>query len=503
MYLNSKQIKIAKKIADSYKVALNISFNYQVPNNIFTCIYDFYALNFLRNGIDEGDYRELMQSNKFQGYQNPKEIEAQINVNQAYNKLCNYLEKQFMNLIYYQVARQFSHLRWFYNYLDSVEQTTVLNHFNQREKNFIQAYLQECEKLGILGSGESSFQEGKKVINALHPNRKFFIELAEKVFESIINYGGYGGKNWVDICEAYLMFFKSSTEIAIDHVFDLQHNTGSIFYKHPKYNELAQDIKEILDNKRNAKYPMVYISHCSHSIQDACRYLMRTDYGIYQDQFKQVEKTRGQLIESLIESLKDKYITDEQMDNILRKIEIEDGFWNMQMQILNRNIRNRRVINRFYLFICNKTIDSEYGKIIKELIENDIITDEKMIAKGMNFLILHDGLYIICEFIYKGKIKNKDTIYNIVLLMKKYDKIGCLLSLAKYISDENLIDDIVRFAVDNDINVVMGRFYECNEQIENKIIDVFIEKKKFKQIQFLIEQGLITDPLVMKKIERA
>ena len=502
IHFNSKQIKIARKIADRYKIALNISFNYQIPNDIFTCIYDFYALNLLRNGIDEDDYRELMQSTELdetKKYQNPKEIEAQINVNQAYNKLCNYLKKQFMDLIYYQVARQFSHLRWFYNDLDSVEQNTVLNHFNQREKDFIQAYLQECEKLGILGSCESSFQEGKKIIDVFHPNRKFFIELAEKVFKYIINECYYGGENWVDICEAYLMFLTSRTEIAIDHVFDLQHNTGSIFYKHPKYNELAQDIKKILDNKRNAEYPMEYINHCSHSIQDACKYLMRLNYGVYQDQFKQIGKTRGQLIESL----KDKRMTDGQMDNILSQIEIEDGFWNMQRQILNGNIRNRRVINRFYLFIINRTIDSEYGKIIKRLIENDIITDEKMIAKSMNFLIPHSYLYDICDFIQKGKIKNKDTIYNIVLLMKKYDKIGGLLSLTDYISDENLIDDIVRFAVDNDINVVMGRFYECNEQVENKIIDIFIEKKKFQQIQFLIEHGLITDPLMIKKIEEA
>ena len=71
----------------------------------------------------------------------------------------------------------------------------------------------------------------------------------------------------------------------------------------------------------------------------------------------------------------------------------------MQRQILNGNIRSRRVINRFYLFICNRAIDSEYRKIIKRLIMNDIITDEKMIAKSMNFLILHGGLYAILEFI--------------------------------------------------------------------------------------------------------
>ena len=502
MKLSSKQIKIARKIADSYKVALNISFNYQVPRDIFTCIYDFYALNLLRNGIDESDYRELMQSTEFQGYQNPKEIEAQINVNQAYNKLCDYLKKQFMDLIYYQVARQFSHLRGFYEDYDPyILDNLMHDYFDQKQRKFIKKYLDYCEKNHISGRGQSKFQNGEKIINALHPERVFFIKLAKKVFESIINSGGYGGKNWADICEAYLMFLTSSTEEAIDHVFDFQHNTGSIFYKHPKYSILASDIKTILDNKRNAEYPMAYISHCSHSIQDACRYLMRLKYGVYQDQFKQVEKTSGQLIVDL----NNNRISDMQVDYILDQILIKYGSVYIYHAIKNKKLTSKRAIKKYYLYLINninKSNDYYFDKFIKGLIGKGFITDQKIILKGFQKIVKVLEFQDIQELFSLNKIKEDLTLKKqLIQIMKDNNELVKLFLIINVIQEDDLFEDIVKFVLEKDSSIVLTYFSYCTRAIQSKIINILIKENLFVYLDKLIENEKITDQLIIERIQ--
>jgi hypothetical protein len=63
------------------------------------------------------------------------------------------------------------------------------------------------------------------------------------------------------------MFGKTSDVIAIDHVFDLQHNTGNIFYKHPKYSIYSNQVNWALDKKRNEINLYKLIDECSLSIK--------------------------------------------------------------------------------------------------------------------------------------------------------------------------------------------------------------------------------------------
>ncbi len=64
----------------------------------------------------------------------------------------------------------------------------------------------------------------------------------------------YGGSPWAEIAQAGYDMWKedlSSGEIimALDHVFDLQHNSGMIFDKWPEIIKSAASDKEVLDIK--------------------------------------------------------------------------------------------------------------------------------------------------------------------------------------------------------------------------------------------------------------
>ena len=72
----------------------------------------------------------------------------------------------------------------------------------------------------------------------------------------------------MNIVDAYFRLSSSSSKnqliVAIDHVYDLQHNTGSVFTKHDSYAKKVQDgpatnkakygwIQQALDHKRDVK----------------------------------------------------------------------------------------------------------------------------------------------------------------------------------------------------------------------------------------------------------
>jgi hypothetical protein len=99
------------------------------------------------------------------------------------------------------------------------------------------------------------------------PTEKF-IQIAKKAFTELHWSSEYGGKAWANIADGWFMLDKANDYndkvIAIDHAYDLQHNTGSIFNKLSTYHKEASNdsfykkqgykwIKAALDHKKNIK----------------------------------------------------------------------------------------------------------------------------------------------------------------------------------------------------------------------------------------------------------
>lgn len=86
----------------------------------------------------------------------------------------------------------------------------------------------------------------------------------------------YGGSPWKNGAEGWIRLFnaKNNKEIisAIDHVYDLQHNSGLLFNKHGDYSnkiKVERPLRKILNAKRKAVsfnelvYLPFYSNHCS------------------------------------------------------------------------------------------------------------------------------------------------------------------------------------------------------------------------------------------------
>jgi len=81
-----------------------------------------------------------------------------------------------------------------------------------------------------------------------------FFQMAADVFEHLKWEGGYGGKNWVGIAKAPIKFLTGELNHTLfaDHVFDLEHNNGSVFGKHVMFSGNRDRVKRQLNEKKKA-----------------------------------------------------------------------------------------------------------------------------------------------------------------------------------------------------------------------------------------------------------
>ncbi len=84
-----------------------------------------------------------------------------------------------------------------------------------------------------------------------------FVQSAVNVFSSKGWSSGYGGRRWARICKTLLDYLtgKLSRVVFIDRVFDLRHNGGELFDKHPMVssNTYEEQLREQLRIKRKAE----------------------------------------------------------------------------------------------------------------------------------------------------------------------------------------------------------------------------------------------------------
>lgn len=101
-------------------------------------------------------------------------------------------------------------------------------------------------------------------------------KLASWLFSNIRWPGSFGGPAWASIADGWLHLNNAkgaSMLTYIDHVFDLQHNTGSVFTKLKGYQkESGYDwIQEALDHKRDLVSPFEMFEHISPSMRELAK----------------------------------------------------------------------------------------------------------------------------------------------------------------------------------------------------------------------------------------
>lgn len=125
---------------------------------------------------------------------------------------------------------------------------------------------QEMDRELLKSSGTKNYKDRFKVYQKTKAKLKYsdyeFVELSKICFELGSWSAAYGGKAWANICDAWLDLYRTALSqenklyAAIDRIYDLQHNTGTVFNKVGLYYKASKGfgwIKKALDFKRYAK----------------------------------------------------------------------------------------------------------------------------------------------------------------------------------------------------------------------------------------------------------
>lgn len=119
-----------------------------------------------------------------------------------------------------------------------------------------------------------SYQAATKAIKDTGSTSYEFVQMCEYAFKNMSWAASYGGKNWAAICAGYRLLVDSKSKdqvsVAIDHAYDLEHNTGAalnkvkdFYIKDEKGTEDFDWMGDALDLKRDAKSMNKLIEKCS------------------------------------------------------------------------------------------------------------------------------------------------------------------------------------------------------------------------------------------------
>lgn len=232
------------------------SITYDLPASKDRLMFDFYGLAF----ISAIDLDEAMISRSG----------LADDIKYAEDVLLPALKTDMLNAVFFSVCAEARHI--FDNRQD-------WSNFSEPEQAFWRDYGKRM-KLGstsnlpasqrervpidksVSGSSSSydwSYKMVMKTIAKLGITKTAFMNYCENAFRNGNWSTSYGGRRWGDICAGWLHLASAETVdkmyMYIDHVWDLQHNTGTVFNKVQEYSRSGTHdwIKKALDFKAQVK----------------------------------------------------------------------------------------------------------------------------------------------------------------------------------------------------------------------------------------------------------
>lgn len=253
------------------------SFSYHVPIDKEKMIYDFYMLQLLRGrsalGTKLDTLRGLGQDipskdttyfepNK-EYFKNLEDREKQVDymLEEITDILLPQMKQEFLNVLVYCVSSEFKHLLDS-NDPDILELMLAKNNSLPQFKKLLKVLLKNSDK------------NYHAVMKYFGNNIDEFMNLAKFLFENAEWNEKYGGKLWINIVNAYFMLknanAKSKLFIAIDHVLDLEHNSGMLFDKVEKYakNGSYDWLKNVVNYKAIIKSPKELLDKVSPQMKN-------------------------------------------------------------------------------------------------------------------------------------------------------------------------------------------------------------------------------------------
>jgi len=293
---------------------------YSIPSNKKRQLFDFYLLSAVQSllSLPSVGFRDL-------------DPDLELNITEAVNTLLPALRRDLLEAVFYAINAELRHT---YQH-KRMNQELVDTTFTDKEKQAYE-YLKEYRDAHLrsrdVTDGPSSDvrpPESEKVDSQFSRNVMFkgamyaikksgmtlpeWVTMCGKFFKDGAWFGGYGGKAWYEICEGWLMLNNATSisgnmgvmsmlqkgakkpevqipmGVAIDYIYDLQHNTGSVLNKMKAYYDGGYEwLKESLDFKRYLKSLYELLPHVSSSLKQAALPVIKNKLGDTLDAFKQM-----------------------------------------------------------------------------------------------------------------------------------------------------------------------------------------------------------------------
>ena len=239
---------------------------YKVPKDKEELMYDFYMLTYIRNL----PYNKKAPTNHIE-FDN---IGITTSVREASEDLVNYLNPRMQQAIEFAVAAEFRHI------FDFNDASALKAFFKKWDaKKFLEVYAKEyainnsswkkftdrdreliADRLKDNSQGYKASYEA--LLKSKVPMEKI-MKMAEDAFDNLHWGSNFGGEKWAMIARGwkYLANAEKSGSylekvIAIDHAYDLQHNTNTVFNKLRSYYKQGKGyewIFEALEHKKHIK----------------------------------------------------------------------------------------------------------------------------------------------------------------------------------------------------------------------------------------------------------
>lgn len=266
------------------------NFNYKLPKDPEQILYDFYFLTAFGEEISG------------------RNMNANYAIEEASNLVVEMLHKHMTNAVFFAVCAEIRHLFDYFR-LDGIDKKLTKNQFE-----FLQEYYKEYlvfngirhDKMGPLGltglvepskrdrellSKEdpgnrlASYKAVKSMIKKFGWSNSQFSIFAEDVFNAKGWSSSYGGAPWASIAEALYKLERAGKKqekiIWIDHAYDLQHNTDTVFNKLKLYYKTGgySWIKKALDWKRDVTDLKAFYKKVSTQLRPMVAYISKTKTG--------------------------------------------------------------------------------------------------------------------------------------------------------------------------------------------------------------------------------
>jgi hypothetical protein len=265
--------KIQTNIAESWKT-------YKISTSPDFMLYDFYVLSYI--STLKLDHRDKGYRGSFLG--RPVE-ELNLDIEAAEATLLPVLKTQLLSAVFYAICAEIRHM---YDIDQGDKYTNIPKEYNKLLYAYSKQYMGRHHapkslyrlhprEIGSVKTGTRvytmSYKAALHAIDATNSSKLQFIDMCLYLFGNFHWRSSYGGPKWVEVVNGWKRLYTAKTKselyIAIDHVYDLQHNTGTVLNKVKNYyvkNSLSW-LATALDFKASAKSIYQLLPRCSSDMR--------------------------------------------------------------------------------------------------------------------------------------------------------------------------------------------------------------------------------------------